>query len=212
MNHLLGKKIAIATAITLGSLAVQTVPASAVSLGFEPNYFNQLDGDDNEDRIVEPNSTTSVDIILDTTGLTTDIEEITYEITDTSDELTFASANLDQPSFFSTTTLDDSAVDAIQINHDGGSVGETDADGGIVLDTITYSTGSTLPNDGFNDLNFAQTQVFDSNGTQIALDNTSVDLEGEVQVPFEAETSMGLVAVAGLFGLRKLRQQQKSKQ
>lgn len=89
---------------------------------------------------------------------------------------------------------------------------ETNADGGIVLDTITYSTASSLPNDGFNDLNFAETQVFDSNGTQISLDNTSVDLEGEVQVPFEAETSMGLVAVAGLFGLRKLRQQQKSKQ
>lgn len=68
MNHLLSKKIAIATAITLGSLAISTVPASAVSLGFEPNYFNQLDGDDNEDRIVEPNSTTSVDIILNTTG------------------------------------------------------------------------------------------------------------------------------------------------
>ncbi len=213
MSHLISPKIAIATAVTLGSFIGQIAPANAISLGFDPNYFSQLDADDNEDRIAEPNSITSVDIILDTDGLGSEtISEITYEINDTNFELTFDSANLDQPDFFATTTSDDSLTDLLEVSHSGGSITEAGADGGIVLDTITYTTAGSLPNDGFNDLNFATTQLLDSNGNQITLDNTSVDLEGEVQVPFEAETSMGLIAIAGFFGLRKLRQRQQSKQ
>jgi hypothetical protein len=217
MNHLPWKKVALGITVILGSCASLVLPANAISIGFDNNTFSQLDGDNNEDAVVKPNSTFSVDIVLDTTGLESRIiESIQYEINSANDELTFATSDLDRSDLFQNSNIvqSDSSDNIIEIQHTSGSIQESDAKTGVVLDTITYNTGSTLPNDGFNDLNFASISISDSedvginsNLVNVGNEGTAVDLEGEVQaVPFEAKTGMGFLALAGLFGVRKFRQ------
>ncbi|MFB6276513.1 MAG: hypothetical protein ABEI32_10270 [Halothece sp.] len=66
-----------------------------------------------------------------------------------------------------------------------------------------------MSNDDAADVNFSVVSATTNQRGNITnqFNSQNVDLQGEAQqVPFEAETSFGLIAVAGFFGYRKFRQ------
>ena len=220
MNNSLWTKVALGTAVAFGGFAVQTAPASAISLGFDESSFSDVDTTDIlEDKVVNPGDTFQAEVRLDTSNFPSGSfdfdgtpEELEYQV-NLSEEVNFVSNNVSTSNTFNSSTILAKTSDRVEIKY----TGNYDQNQQILADTLTFKATSNVENDGAADLNFNGSKLRDGDGIQLTTTNgdftnqnaageTAVDLNADTQVPFEAETSFGLIAVAGFFGYRKFRQ------
>jgi hypothetical protein len=231
MNNLLWKKVVFGTTLCLGTCAFQMLPAKAITIGFDPDSFTALDSEPPQDLEVLPGQQFSLNVVIDVNDLADGLSVLEYEIlvdgaeVDTIDTISFkwSGDNFPSNAIASNTDNDTLPYDGndLEVSHTDGSVAASNTGPQQqfeILDTIIFTATTSLDNSDVKDIDLTPTLAKDMDGNIIADANNDefnftidgTDQEGEIQppaaVPFEAETGMGLVTLAGLFGVRKFRQ------
>lgn len=238
MNNSLWKKVALGTAVAFGGFAVQAAPAQAIVLDKfqQPDSRQEAATSDgtatDETTITSPGFGIDFDRTLtaeETTGngqLTTSVDPdavggsgvfqvaaepdadgtggLTYTPTNQSsfdltqggnDFLRITLSRVNEPVSDLTLTLTDN-------NSASESVSLADNETGAVDFDVTSGNFSSLDTTDITEVDYSFS-IADSGDIQASSVET---------VPFEAETSFGLIAVAGFFGYRKFRQYKAKRQ